>query len=425
MRSARAVVGTALVVVAAVAAAPASGAATRSTRPTTGPTPLASLGEPHPPSKGDHYGAAVALAASGKLAAVGAPGHTVGGKADEGEVYLFGVDGPAVATPTAVPDPRPGRQGGDSFGAALAVSRSGGTVIVGAPTQGGGTGNGAAYVYSRTSTGAWERQAVLLPPAPAATGETRFGTAVALSAAGNQAAVTAMQAAPDDYGQVYLYDRSAQGTWSRLPQQLSPDVSDNDGFGASLALSAGAQTLLVGAPTWAYGGTHPGAVLVYTLGANSRWTQSAVLAVNGPTGFGTGTAMSMSTSGTTALIASSPDYRRVRIFRLTGGGWKQTAVLAEPASGFGSGVALTGTGTIAVIGADTSNVGAVRSGLVYVFTLKGSTWRQTRRLTPPSPLPNMVFGAGVATTMRGAARLVGLPGEQTTGTERERAYLYG
>jgi hypothetical protein len=390
----------------------------------TRPNPSATLTETAIPTKGDHFGATVALAAGGALAVVGAAARTVDGRPDEGQIYLFPLNGSHPGTPTVISDPHPGPEGDDSFGAALAVSRRGTTVIVGAPTQGGGTGNGAAYIYARTTSGTWERQAVLAPPAPAPLGQSRFGTAVALSASGDEAAVTALQTSPNDYGAVYLYTRSPAGTWSRV-KQLSPGVSDNDGFGASVSMSAGGGTVVVGAPTWEYDGTYPGAVFVFEADTTGTWMQTAVLAVPGPTGFGTGSEVSLSAAGTTALVASSPNSRRARVFVKKADGWTQTAVLGEPARGFGSSIALAGNASSAVVGADESSDGAARSGTGYVFAVSGGRWKEVSRLTVPSPLDNMVFGAAVATTTRGGVRLVGAPGEQPGGTEREVAYLYG
>ena len=148
------------------------------------------------------------------------------------------------------------------LGAAVAVASSNGkiTTAVGAPAQDGNVGS--VYVYTTPMAGRAAPAAVRITPPVAQA--MRFGYAVQLSRDGNTLAV----GAPDegnnqrgiaDYpdapnsdaansGAVFIYTRS-NGVWSNTPVYVKAmDVDAQDAFGSAIALSAGGDVLVIGAP---------------------------------------------------------------------------------------------------------------------------------------------------------------------------------
>jgi hypothetical protein len=124
----------------------------------------------------------------------------------------------------------------------VALSGDASTALVGA--RGAENGNGAASAFSNTGTG-WAEQG------PALNGEDEageeFGGSVALSFDGNVAVVGAAQA-EGHRGRTWLFERSTGG-WGTAQEKLGRGLSRRGPiqFGSAVALSADAETVLVGA----------------------------------------------------------------------------------------------------------------------------------------------------------------------------------
>ena len=100
----------------------------------------------------------------------------------------------------------------------------------------------------------------------------------------------------------------------------------------------------------------------------------------------------MSADGNTALVGAIWDEAAgafsgaAYVFVRQGSTWKQQAMLlgADAASGdqFGDSVSLSADGNIAVVGATTDdNKAGDHAGSAYVFSRRGSVWRQEAKLT--------------------------------------------
>src|SRR5690606_28118057 len=101
--------------------------------------PSAILANPAP-AAGDRFGAAVAVGSG--FVVVGAPGDDTAAS-DGGSVYVFDLSGNLLHTLTM-----PAAMAGDAFGAAVAVSPSGGRVAAGAPdADAGATDAGSVAVF--------------------------------------------------------------------------------------------------------------------------------------------------------------------------------------------------------------------------------------------------------------------------------------
>jgi len=189
----------------------------------------------------DSFGSAVAL--SGDMALIGAPGHTVGGHSNQGAAYVFTRSGTTWS-----------QQGGDlkaSDGAVndffgSAVGLSGSTALVGAlgHTVNGHSYQGAAYVFTRSGT-TWSQQGGDLTASDGAA-LNFFGSAVALSGD------TALVGAPNhtvgsnsDQGAAYVFTRSG-ASWSWQATLTATGGAVDDLFGSAVALSG--DTALVGTP---------------------------------------------------------------------------------------------------------------------------------------------------------------------------------
>ena len=209
----------------------------------------------------NNFGDSISLSGDGTLLAVGAPGEAsqatgIDGDADDGSLpgagaaYLFalGSDG---WTQQHYLKPQLGGTGEANFGFAVALSRDGATLAVGASNQ--EQAAGAVYAFGEQVTGAWAQLGMLQLPvnAPGA----GLGASVALSADG-----TALVAGAPT-GNVVMAAGFDGATWTAPdPLVASPAVPT---FGASVALSDDGATLAVGAQDLEDFGAGPGAAYVY------------------------------------------------------------------------------------------------------------------------------------------------------------------
>jgi hypothetical protein len=163
---------------------------------------------------------------------------------------------PPWAQPTVYgfPGAQPGIANFYSAATCIALSGDGNTVIFGVP----GT---AVYIYALVvgqNQVVWTQQAAL-------PGSGSFGSSVALSADGN----TALIGDPsynNNNGTVYVFTRS-NVSWTMAEQLVGPGAVGAAQQGASVALSADGNTVLIGGPGDSYGA--PGAAWVYGAAASA------------------------------------------------------------------------------------------------------------------------------------------------------------
>jgi hypothetical protein len=314
------------------------------------------------------------------------------------------------------------------FGGSAALSANGATALVGASAVVGG-----AWIYARTPEG-WKLVQELRPPGQRS--DVSFGSDVALSANGN----TAVISGPLKAGAVWVFVRA--GTSWRFRQRLSaPSVGRQGergaaGFGDAVAVSSNASTLLVGGPTDDRGA---GAAWVFTH-AKRGWELQRKLTVatrgtnarDGPAHVGSSVALS--SSGNTALLGGPSDQPlsgndgavgAAWLFTRAGQNWTDEQKLSAPVNGpdeeintdisggeFGSSVAMSASGRLALIGGANDNDLA---GAVWAYTLRSASWSEQQKLTAPSSgadgeLGNAAgFGSSLALAPGGTAALVGGP----------------
>lgn len=307
----------------------------------------------------------------------------------------------------------------DYFGSAIALSGDGNTLAVSAVTESGsGTRtnptdddatmqSGAVYVFARTGS-LWSQQCYVKA---SNTGPVdAFGTSIALSEDGNTLAVAAttedgsglgIDATSDegatDSGAVYLYARSALGTWSFEHYIKASNTGAEDQFGLQLALSGDGTTLAVGACREDTAGT----------GSNPPSNES------------------------------STDSGAVYVYRQRGSSWAFETFLKSPNTGpgdfFGYAVALDRTGATLAVGAfqeDSSSSGigggtnerSSASGAVYTFTRSGTGWDFRQFIKSPNPDAMDQFGGSIELSMDGQTLAVGALGEDGSGRGVDAAH---
>ncbi len=244
------------------------------------------------------FGSSVALASSGDIALVGAPGH----EAPAGSTWVFTRSGSTWTQRAKIT--ATGEAGHSEFGEAVAVSANGGTVLVGGPGDNDDTG--AAWVFTGSGS-TWTQQG----PKLTATGEVGkggFGDGVALSTKGS----TALIGGPGDKGSTgaaWVFTRSGS-TWTQQGSKLSGAGESGDGlFGHSVALSGSGNTALVGGWDDDEG---VGAAWAFTR-SKSKWSRlGAKLRPSDESGAGAfGESVALSSNGLTGLIGGPGDAANV------------------------------------------------------------------------------------------------------------------
>jgi trimeric autotransporter adhesin len=338
-----------------------------------------------------------------------------------GAVYVFTRQGTTWTQQAYIKASNTGEAGtadsfgeGDQFGFSLALSGDGATIAAGALTEDGGTpgidGNqadnsaasaGAVYVFTRSGR-TWSQQAYVKPAN--IDGGDLFGYAVALSRDGSVMAVGAFDEdgsarqvnGPVDNraggsGAAYVFTRA--GTrWSQQAYIKPSNIETQDAFGVDVALSDDGSTLLVGSLD-----EDCPATSVNAPGCDNDWRED---------------------------LSMGAAY----VFVRTGGTWSQQAFLKASNTGpndtFSERLALSGDGSVAVIGASVEDGGAkgingrdddaaVDAGAVYLFTRTGTAWRQQAYIKGSDTEAFDQFGGSVSLDRGGRVLVVGAPGDDS------------
>jgi uncharacterized repeat protein (TIGR01451 family) len=366
----------------------------------------------------DSFGVSVALSANGATALIGADGNA-------GKVYVYTQTGGMWSTTPVATLTDPAGIASDSFGGSVALSADGTRALIGARNTTGF--DGAAYMYSQTG-GAWSTTPVATFSDPAATPEDFFGGSVALSADGTSVLIGAGDGTIANKAFAYRQTGGVWST-TPVATFIDPASNTNDNFGISVALSADGSSALIGAygtvnaagVAYAYsqtGGvwsTTPIATFTDPLATvNDAFGISVALSADGNSAL-IGSYGAVSTAGTAYAYSK------------TGGAWSTTPIamftdpLATANDAFGVSVALSADGNSALIG----SYGAVSTaGAAYAYSKTGGAWSTTPGATfsDPAATPSDLFGSSVALSANGAIALVGAP--WTNNNEMGKAYVF-
>lgn len=258
-----------------------------------------------------------------------------------------------------------------NFGASVAISSNGSRVVVGEPA--GNSAHGEVWVFNEP-TGGWASAGgkTLTPAAGLTAGDAvdaKFGASVAISGNGNTIVGGAPLQMVNSYlyaGTGYVFTHSASSiAWSQghnlcQPSSGSCASTQNQQAGTSVGISSNGTWIFLGAP---YGDAqNQGTVLPFHNDPKSGWVPSA--AINSP-GLGTpaddgvdfGQSLAVGGSATPTLVVGGPGHNKdtgiVYVYEYNRG-WTRKASLLSPTpvsgSRFGQSVALSSDGTKLVVG---------------------------------------------------------------------------
>jgi hypothetical protein len=292
-------------------------------------------------------------------------------------------------TRIASPDPTPYR----GFG--WSVSLDGPTAIVSANN---GAYAGKAYVYRDNGHGNWSKTATIVPSDSHI--NDKFGWSTSLS--GSNALIGAPRFGSN--GAAYVFEENDEGDWSQVAKLMPTGAINANEFGCSTSISN--STAIVGAYSE---NRFNGAAYVFEKDELGTWNQIVRLQPTGAVGLPPEFGVSVSLSGTTAIVGALTDNNLVGaayIFRDDGyGTWNQVARIIPDGitdqSDFGSSVSLDGK--TALIGAPWL---ADRSGAAFVFREDElGNWSQVAALVPNGIHAGKQFGWSVS--LSGSTALIG------------------
>mmetsp|Transcript_33744 Transcript_33744/g.66680 ORF Transcript_33744/g.66680 Transcript_33744/m.66680 type:complete len:506 (+) Transcript_33744:52-1569(+) len=355
----------------------------------------------------ENIAVAGSIAVAGDALVVGSPYEN----GNSGAAYLFSrqTTGAWVQTQRLVASDRDVY---DYF--SLDIAFDGNTLVIG--SMGAGGTKGAAYVFTLQAGKLTETQK--LTAVDGATGD-RFGNSVAVH--GDTLVVGAY--GDDDRGfssgSAYIFSLEEGGTetrtWEQSAKLVPLDGAAYDSFGDSVAVSPG--LVAVGAPYHEEGGSNAGAVYMYTLDTLGSWTQAQKLqASDKGTNAYFGTSVAASDGGTVVVGAPCYDCSNgigsVYIFSCTAAGACTETDVLRAVDGaaydyFGGSISMS-CDTI-VVGANNDDDLVKYSGSVYTFTRQlAGGWVQTHKIVPTDGAAGDYFGYQVAVSRHTVA--AGAPG---------------
>lgn len=295
--------------------------------------------------------------------------------------------------------------GVSDFGFSVALSANGETAVVGGP--GDDDQVGAAWVFTRSGS-TWSQQGAKLT-ATGESGKGQFGAGVAISADGSTVLIGAPEDA-DEKGAAWVFRRSGS-SWTQQGPKFTPAAAGVMYFGGRVALAGDGASALISSRI---DDSDNGAAWVFTRRAAGWREQGGMLHGRGQSGIGSYLpAVALSASGSTALIGDLTSSGNGAAWLLTRahGKWTQTSVIDAPGASdasFGESVALSAGAGAALVGAP----GFASAGAAWVFTRSRAGWtRHGVRLSPSGELGEGSFGSRLALSADGSSALVSAPGD--------------
>jgi trimeric autotransporter adhesin len=407
---------------------------------------------------GSYVGESVAVSGDGSTVVVGATGANSG----DGAVYVFSepAGGWASGTQTATLTASSGTSG-DEFGASVAVSSDGSTVVVGAPetTVGSNADQGTAYVFSEPAEGwASDTQTSTLEESSGASND-KFGNSVSVSGNGSTvvagAAYATVTTNSAGRGAVYVFSEPGGGWTSTTPlTQTATLTTSNSGnivyLGSAVAISSDGSTVVAGAASATVGsGSGQGEVFIFDEpggGWASQTQTSRLTASTGVSGDGLGWSVAVSGNGSTVVSGAlyAPDSGGATgpgaayVFSEPAQGWPseptgtQTATLtaSNTAVGdFGESVAVSSAaGSTVVVGSPFQGFGGSteQEGAAYVFSEPTGGWASETQTSELSASNGVTFGWSVAASADGSSVIASALGTAVGTTEGAgAAFVFG
>lgn len=325
----------------------------------------------------DYFGERVAISADGLVLAVGAP-QWDGGVTDQGQVYVYDWNGTGWTQRVKLTETAANTL---YYGSAVALSRDGSTLIVGARDYYvGGTPQGCVYTYDWDGSAFVQRGSVLTASDVGGL-DNNFGWSAAITPDGSRLVVGATDndtTGNIDIGRVYVYDRSGD-LWGEVAILTASDGGAADYFSNGLAISADGVYVFVGASDWDGGaGTDQGALYVYKWDGVARVFSEIITAFtpsDAAAGDVFGAAVAVDGLALNVWVSvRGYGSNAGAIYQLTfedGAAMttRQKITGAGPVAGdlFGTGAAVSGDGGLLIVGARDDSSAATDAGAVYTF----------------------------------------------------------
>jgi hypothetical protein len=308
-----------------------------------------------------------------------------------GHAFVYAIPGALVGWANASPmDPAatlsaPNGQTGDRIGQSVATDLYGDTVAFGAPcdTTAGAVLCGTVYVFVRPVSGTWatsnQPTAQLTFNLPSGSAVDSLGFSVAMDGPGDTivAGAPGVQSLHQGSGAAYVFVRPTTAVDSWVDTRTAAAVlksypgGPSDGFGSSVAIDFGGDTIAVGAPLLPSGCSQPcgGAFVFLRPGSAGGWRDApdpknqdaTLMAAVSSAGNALGRSVSITANGSTVVAAGN---NGAYVFNMPPAGWANTApnegqVLAAAAGVdvSGSSVATTAGFASVFVSSDASVVG--------------------------------------------------------------------
>ena len=316
------------------------------------------------------------------------------------------------------------RAANDEFGYAVAID--GDTAVVGMPGEDNPDNSGAAFVFTRDSSGTWSQVAELRASDPNAQDRIGLSVAVHEDASNGDTIVVGAPHHSSSKGAVYVFTEPSGGwaSTSTAAKLTASDRADDDEFGISVAVDG---------DTVAVGAHNNNAAYVFTKPTDG-WTSTTTAAkLSGSDSFGRSVAVDAGTIVVGASGDSDDDQGSAFVFTKPPTGWadstsagaaKLTAYSRNNNDRFGRSVAIDGdTIVVGAYGNDSNR------GSAHVFTKPDTGWAnspgtETAKLTASDGAVDDEFGISVA--VHGETVVVGAhqDDDATNGDNSGSAYVF-
>lgn len=308
------------------------------------------------------------------------------------------------------------------------VAIDGDYAVVGA-AYGPAPQKGKVYVFERSAQGDWIEVVSFTPPGGAAN-SGGFGGSVAISGdylaigySGHYHPVVGGSA----YGGLYIYERSVGGTWSSVAVLTPSDAgpADSTEFGGRVSISNDRIVVSASAKD-TMGRANSGAVYVFERSAHGTWSETAILTA--PTPFsGARFGWDVGVSGDRVVAGSMGFDRAVYVFEFAmQGGWSQVARLIASDrmnNNFGERVAISGDRVIVGAQSDIARPGLQSAGAAYVFERDGQgAWSETGKFIATDADHYDYLGYSVSVS--GDRFVMGSPRDDDHGADSGSAYVF-
>lgn len=328
---------------------------------------------------GNEFGASVAMSRNGSTLVIGA----VTANSNKGAVYVYRGAGFATETILTASD----GMSGDDYGLAVAVSDDGSVIVVGSPLAVSGAGKGKAYIYSGPG---WGTQTIVTGSDLAGPSDF-FGGAVAISGDGLVVGAGA-SGWSSSKGKAYLYHGAAYATEKKF---TGTGTSSSSQFGSGVALSSDGSVFAVGARNVSGGVSNAGKAFIYD--GISWGTETVLTAAIRIVGGQFGSSIALSDDGSVVVVGSlgnrSPGGT---VYVKSGASYATETILAasdgQTNDNFGCSVGITADGLSVVVGALFGGIST--PGQAYTYS--GASYATERIFSASDGVSGNEFGGSVA-----------------------------